>query len=59
MESTKLKDLKIRKEQLYMYEGIKGHWCLRVLIEDKRTGDIYYATAQKGDRKWLLREENE
>lgn len=55
---NKTKNLKIVKKKTHFYEGTGfgkgGIKCIRIVIEDKETGEVFSGNITQGDRKWLL-----
>ncbi len=56
---NEVKNLKIIKKKSHFYEGCgqsgKGRIkCIRIVIEDKETGEVFSGNITKGDKKWLL-----
>ena len=56
---NELKNIKIVKKKSHFYEGCGqlgkgGIKCIRIVIEDKETGEVFSGNISKGDRKWLL-----
>ena len=57
--NNELKNMKIVKKKSHFYEGCGegdkgGSKCIRIVIEDKITGEVFSGNLTKGDRKWLL-----
>jgi len=55
---NEIKNIKIVKKKSHFYEGCGegkgGVKCIRIVIEDKETGEVFSGNITKGDRKWIL-----
>lgn len=58
--NNNIKDLRIIKKGSYFYEGLGhaskgGAKCLFIVIEDKKTKEVWSNYMSQGGRAWLLR----
>ena len=56
---NEIKNVKIVKKKSFFYEGCGhsgqgGAKCIRIVIEDKETGEVFSGYLSEGNRKWLL-----